>query len=441
MRRSSFTARLRQRKFPPAPLRRWRWQRLSTGLPLAVSMLALPRPALAQEALRHSLAGEAAAEASHLHLRSMPYTIRSGDFRLLATPSLGLDWNDNVNTAQNGQQDDFILRPLLRLNASYPVTQYNLLSLSIGAGYDKYFNHDELSTWRLDSGSVVSFDIYVKDVWINLHDQFQYVQDSRQEAAVAGTAKYGNIDNTAGLSATWDLEDVTLTLSYDHANVISPSSQFQQQDHASELLVGRVGLRLNPRLTTGVEATGSFTAYDQPTLNDNTGYSVGLYGTWQPGDYFQLSPRVGFSAYQFEQTSQTIQTSDLNSWYADLTLRHEITEAVTYSLSAGREVRLGVQSDAIEDWYCRPTISWNVIRDVSLSTSFSYEHGKQGAGNRMGNLTENYDWFGGSVGVNYSVIQKLSLTFNYRFTLRSSDAADRDYEQNVLGMQATYRLQ
>ena len=57
-------------------------------------------PALAQEALRDSLAGDAAAEARKIQLESLPYTIKSGDFRLLVVPSLGLDWNDNVNISK-----------------------------------------------------------------------------------------------------------------------------------------------------------------------------------------------------------------------------------------------------------------------------------------------------------------------------------------------------
>ena len=121
------------------------------------------------------MAGDAAAEARRLQLESMPYTVKAGDFRLLLTPSLGLEWNDNVNTSHTDPEDDFILKPFLQLNASYPVTHYNLLTLSVGAGYDKYFNHDQWSDWRIESGSALSFDIYVKDFWINLHDQFQYV--------------------------------------------------------------------------------------------------------------------------------------------------------------------------------------------------------------------------------------------------------------------------
>ena len=392
-----------------------------------------------QEALRNSLAGEAAAQARKIRLESLPYTVKSGDFRLLAVPSLGLDWNDNVNISKSNPESDFILRPLLQLNASYPISQYNLLSLNVGAGYDKYFNHDRYSTWLLQSGTELSFDIYVKDFWFNLHDRVNYVQDTSQQPALSGTATYATLNNTAGLSATWDLNKLTLSAGYDHQNIISPISQtYESQDGATEMVYARAGLEVYPGVTPGIEGTASFTTYDQMVLNDNNSYSAGVYADWQPGKAFRVQPRVGYTIFQFQHTSTAIQTSDLNSWYADLNLTHQITDAIGYTLDAGHEVQTGIQSDAIEDWYVRPAIRWDIIKHVGLNTSFSYEHGKQGVGNVLGNLSENFDWLGASVGVNYSILKKLSLGLNYRLTLRSSNIANNEYTQNVLGISLTY---
>jgi hypothetical protein len=184
---------------------------------------------------------------------------------------------------------------MVRFNMNYPVTQNSLLNLNVGFGYDKYFQHDELSTWRVDSGSELSYDIYVKDFSINLHDRFQYTQDSASQCAVAGTAQFGTLDNTAGLLVTWDLSDVTMSLGYDHLNVMSPAQQFEYLDRASEMFLGRVGLRVHPRITMGFEATASLTSYDQTVLNDNTGYSAGVYADWQPGSYFRVQPRAGYT--------------------------------------------------------------------------------------------------------------------------------------------------
>ncbi|MGA9778086.1 MAG: outer membrane beta-barrel protein [Verrucomicrobiia bacterium] len=412
---------------------------LRCGCLVAFIMLA-SLPALAQEALRDSLASDAAAEARKVQLESLPYTVKSGDFRLLFVPSLDLSWNDNVNIVKTDPEQDFILSPLVQLNASYPITQYNLLSLNVGAGYEKYFDHDEYSTWFLQSGTELSFDIYVKDFWINLHDRVNYVQDTSQQPALSGTATYATLNNTAGLSVTWDLNKLTFSAGYDHENIISPTSQqYESQDGATEMVYTRAGLEVYPGVTTGIEGTGSFTTYDQMTLNNNNSYSAGVYADWQPGKAFHVQPRVGYTIFQFQHTSQSIQTSDLNSWYADLNLMHQITDAIGYTLDAGHEVQTGIQSDVIEDWYVRPGVHWDIIRNVSLNTSLSYEHGNQGAGNVAGNLVETFDWFTTDVGASYSPMKRLSLGLDYRLTLRSSNVPTGEYTQNMITLSLTYQ--
>jgi hypothetical protein len=404
-------------------------------------MILTTKPAPAQEAMRNSLAGDTAAEARRVQPESLAYTVMTGDLRLRVIPTLGMEANDNINASKDNAESDFILRPALQLGLSYPITQRNLLQFDVTFGYQEYFNHNNLSTWYVQSGSALSFDVAVQDFLINLHDRFSYVQDSAQEAAIAGTAQYGTINNTAGLLVTWDLEDVTLSLGYDHANVMSPATEFQSRDRASELLVGRAGFRLQPRITTGVEATAAFTAYDQMVLNDNRNYSVGVYADWQPGSYFRVQPRAGYTISQFQHTSQSIQTSDLNSWYVDLGVTHDISEIMSYTLSAGHELRLGIQSDAIEDWYFRPTMNWKIVKDLNLQTFFTYEHGNQGAGNVSGNLTETYDWLGCGLGLSYPLMKRLTLGMNYRLTLRSSSTPARGYAQNLVGFHLTYQAQ
>ena len=408
---------------------------------LATAVILTGQLCPAQEALRNSLAGDAAAAARRLQPDSMPYTVKSGDLKLLITPSLGLDWNDNINISTSDAQKDFVLHPLLQLSASYPLTQRNLLELNVGIGYQKYFHHDELSTWSLQSGSGLSFDISVKDFLINLHDRLSFSRDSATEAAVAGTAQFGLINNAAGVLITWDLEDVTFSLGYDHANYISPATQFQSQDRASELFTARVGLKLNPRLTIGVETTAAFTAYDQLVLNNNSSFSAGVYADWQPGSYFRFQPHAGYTVTQFQHTSRSIETTDLGSWYADLTVDHRITEGVSYLLSAGHEVRAGIQSDAVQDWYVRPSVDWKVVKNLSLQTFLTFEHGASGAGNVRGNLTETYDYIGGGLNLSHAITDRFSLALSYRRTIRSSSTSGRGYTQNVAGLQISYRYQ
>jgi hypothetical protein len=411
---------------------------LVAGAGLALIFFVL-MSASAQEALDQSQAGDAAAQARITQSESQPYTIKDGDFKLLVVPSLGLDWNDNINITKTNALSDFILEPRVQLDASYPVSDRNLLSLNLGVGYDEYLDHPGYSTWYLSSDSGLSFDIYVNDFWFNLHDRASYVQDTAQNPQLSGTADYATIVNTAGLSATWDLNQLTLSSGYDHQNTIATTSQYDSQNNAAEMLFAKAGAEVYPGVTPGVEVTTAFTTYQQATLNNNDAYTAGGYVNWQPGSYFSLQSQGGLSTYRFQHTSQSVRTDNLNSWYCGLTITHQPTDAISYTLAAGHEVQLGIQSDATEDWYVRPTIQWNIIKNVSLHTSFSYENGTQGVGNVSGNQTDTFDWMYTEVGASYSVLKKLSLGLNYRLTIRSSSTSNDGYTQNVVGFTLTYQ--
>lgn len=403
--------------------------------------LAATSLAPAQDALRTSLAGDAAAEALNIQFQSMAYTVKDGDFILQVTPSLEADWNDNVKLTKTNPESDVILTPLISLNAMYPISTRNLLTLSIDGGYNDYLDHNELSQWYLGSGSALSFDLFIKDFTINFHDRFYYTQDSANEAAVANTGSYGTFGNTAGLSGTWDLEDVTLTLGYDHKVTESTSSQFDQLDGSSDMVVGQAGLKLLPTLTTGVEGSASFMTYEEALLNDNQQYSIGVYGDWHPGSFLSIKPRVGYTIFDSSQTSASIEGGNLSSWYADLTLTHQATRFLSYSLSVGHEIQAGIESDAIEDTYIRPSATWNIINGVALQSSLFYEHGSEGAGQEASLVESNFDWYGGSLSLSYSPMKRLTISLKYRLTLRSSDVATDEYTQNMVGLQLTYTPQ
>ena len=95
---------------------------------------------------------------------------------------------------------------------------------------------------RVNSDSQLLFDMRVKDFLFDFHDRFSFYEDPSTEAALANTATYGGLQNTAGLAATWDLEKLVLTLGYDHQNSIPSSEQFSYANHASELPLVRAGI-------------------------------------------------------------------------------------------------------------------------------------------------------------------------------------------------------
>jgi len=417
-------------------------------------------PAVAQQALQNMVSEDQAALSRSQHMQSTEsgdYTFKSGDFRMMVSPSVALQYNDNVNLAQTNALDDYIVMPLVGVTASYPLTQQNLLYLDFSVGYNWYLKNPSFSSLSVNSmsGTGLSFDMVVKDLTINLHDQVNYTEGVGQQgggptlsynsgtANVANTATFGTFQNTVGLLGTWDLNQVKLSLGYDHQNIISTSGQFNNIDHSAEIVMARAGFQLHPQVTAGMEATAAFTRYDQQILNNNNQYTVGPYVEYRPGKFFTLTARGGYSYSQFDQTSALIKTSSQGSWYANLSISHAVTDFLTYSFDVGREVQLGAVSDLEEDWYIRPNCTLTIINGLTLSPYFFYEHGNQGTGSTgsiPGYLNGAFDYYGGGITLSHAITGRLSGSLSYQYMSHSSATPNSTYTQNLVALQITYHL-
>ena len=136
-----------------------------------------------------------------------------------------------------------------------------------------------------------------------------------------------------------------------------------------------------------------------------------------------------------------MRTSDVNAWYADLSVTHQVSDAISYSLSVGHELRLGMQANTTEATYFRPNVTWKFIKDVTLQGSISYEHGAQDLIQQAGGVAETYDTYGAMLSLSRPITKKLTASMNYRLTLRSSNAASRGYTQDIVGLLLTYTFQ
>jgi hypothetical protein len=412
-----------------------RWARI-----LSLIFVVVVNSSYGQEGIQNLRALESASASTKLQLEEMDYTFKKGDFRLLLTPSLSFDYNDNISADDTGELDDFVLRPMLGVTMSYPLSQENLLSLNVGIGYDDYLDHNQYDTFRITSGTQLSFDLMVKGIRVNVHDRVNFQQDATQESSLANGGQYGNLNNVAGVLVRYELRDILLSGGYDHANSWSQASAYDSQDRASEILFAQATYQLNRTVGLGLEGTAAFTDYVQPVLNDNTSYSAGLRATWQPSLALRVTSRGGYSLYQFDNTSQFIVTEDLDSYYFDLSLSHAITKSISYGFSVGHETRLAVETDVTEETYLGPNVRFSIFKNVSLNLYASYRFGTQGRETVDGQSTqEDYDWLNVGLGIGWPFAKRFSLGCNYRYTTRLSNFESREYVQNLAGITLTYR--
>jgi hypothetical protein len=390
----------------------------------------------AQEAVRPSLAGEAAAESRRQNIDQIPYNIKVGPVKFRFSMTLGVEYNDNVNLSENDAQDDVIIRPQFNVDALWPITQLNTLKLNLGIGYGIYINHPEYNTNGLlvAPGSQLSFDIFVSDFRINFHDRFSLQQDPVSEVALSNVADYGRFENTVGVSVLWDLNQIVATVGYDHYNFVSTASEFDYLNRNAEQLMASVYYALNTTTGVGVETSAVFNYYDQDVLNDSITYNIGVFAETQITSYLRLRAAVGYQIIQFDEGGTILDTSDADDFYGNLLLSHRINQNITETLALGHETQLGINSNYISLNYIRHTATWNIINRTLLSTELFYED----ADDSGGLFSEHIHRYGGAFTVGYQFTQHLTLGVRYQYTQKDSDQPLRDYRQNRVSVDGTY---
>jgi hypothetical protein len=438
------------------------------ALVLLVSFVGTAPIALAQDAIRPSLAGEAAAEARRQSIDNIPYNLQAGPIKLRFSATLGLEYNDNINLAEDDSftsftpfgpitlttraQSDFILRPQINLNALWPVTQLNTLRLDVGVGYAFYLDHSNYNTdgVLLTPGSQLAFDVFVGDFRINFHDRFSLEQDPVSEVALSNVADYGRFQNSAGVAVLWDLNQAVVTFGYDHYNFIATNSRFDYLDRNADILSASIGFTPTSTITVGLEGSVIDSYYDQNILNDSLTYSAGLFLESQLSSYLRVRVAGGYQNIDFDNTGVVNDPHDLNDFYANLLISHRVNSVLSHNLSLGHETQLGVNSNYVTLNYARHTATWNIVNHTLLSTELFYEDADDSGGTGLLFLpvpgipninpfvAEHIHRYGGAITLGYQLTPHVTLGLRYQYTQKDSDQPLRDYRQNRVALDGTY---
>ncbi|CAN5410663.1 hypothetical protein BH20VER3_BH20VER3_10070 [soil metagenome] len=401
-----------------------------------LSLLLLAPALRAQEAVRPSLAGEAAAEARRQSIEQIPYNLLLGPVRFRFSITTGIEYNDNINLAETNKQSDIIIRPQFNIDAIWPITQLNTLKLDLGLGYGFYLDHPNANTngVLISPGSQLSFDIFVMDWRINIHDRFSLQQDPVAQLQLSNVVDYGRFENTVGVSALWDLNKAVLTFGYDHYTYISTTDTFSYLDRNAEILSLSAYFALTSTTGAGIETSAVYSYYDQNVLNDSVAYSIGPFVETQITNYLKLRAAAGYQFIDFDGGGAVTDASDSSDFYANILLSHRINAAITQSIAAGHESQLGVNSNYVALNYVRHTANWNVINGVLLATELFYEDGDDSGGL----FSEHIQRYGGALTLGYQLTPHITLGLRYQYTQKQSDQPLRDYKQNRVALDGTY---
>lgn len=399
--------------------------------------LLCPLTLSAQEALRYSIAGQDMAELRKRQLENQDFNVKFGSLAMRFDSRLGIEATDNVRASASDPQADLTLRPVLNMFSVWRVSQKNNLTLGLGIGYTKYLRTTDYDNLYISPDTDLSFDVYIGDFIINLHDRFDYSQDVSSDPLVSGTGSLNRFENTAGVQVTWDLNKLLVTAGYDHNTFITTDKQYEHLDHAAELFSASAGLKVSPLVLVGIEAGGGLLDYATVALNrrlqDNQHIAIGPFVSAQLSDYTSIKLGGGYVMYSLDTYGQTNLPTSLDAFYLNLSLQQRIGNLVSHTFSVNRTVQSSISSDLLDVWQIQDRARWNIFRKTGLNTTLSYEHASQNSV-----LGETLDRYGFGVALSRRLTEKMNASLGYQFYLKNSDDANRDYTQNRLVLDVVY---
>ncbi len=372
------------------------------------------------------------------------YGVRDNPITYTLGAGVDFEYNDNIFQTSIAKESDFVIRPQARFAAFWNITDLNTLSFDLVGGYGFYANNSQLNdaflTTGFTPGSRVNLQIFAGDFVITVFDEFNFSNDPLRivtnDNQIVEDSDYGRIVNNLGIEALWDLNALVLTAGYSHLNYWALGDALESQERTTDLISLAARLNVSPATALGLEGTLSWTDYSQNFQNDNNGYSIGPFITWQPTERTRLKLIGGYQVLDYDSGGENLDNEDLSTWYAALNVAQQLSEAFSHSIEVGRESDLGDNTNYTTTTYIRHTGNWEFIRGWIARTNLGYEwlDDSSGAFEADGNQ------FRAGVGLVRQIGNGLSLVLRYDYTDLDLDDPLQSYKRNLINASLYYNF-
>ena len=256
----------------------------------------IPRPSSARQKAQTSIPSLSAGD----------YKVGQVQFRFGA--GLNSEFVDNINQQSGAKTSDATVTASVSMDAIWPVTKLNTLQFHVSVGYPFHLNNSSLDRVNVtvSPDSALSFDVYSGDFRINFHDSFS-IQNDLINTGTNGVAQLPRFTNTIGINVLWDLNEVILTLGYDHLNFTTlgsatsttgtVASNTSDLDHSTDQISASGTYKLSSVALLGLESTWSYSSYPNRSGSDFDAFSVGPFIEYQLTQYTHLYVGGGFRSF------------------------------------------------------------------------------------------------------------------------------------------------
>jgi len=356
-------------------------------------------------------------------------TMRVGKVSFRMAAGLRQEYNDNIGLAPKAREHDFITTPHLTLGMHWPASQLNSLDLILGFAYSKYWRHPSLDTSGIliEPTSMLDFNVYVDDVRINIHDRIGIQQDPIATSQLSNITTFRRLNNTSGISADWDLNQIILTSGYDYTIFRTLDDGYEYLDQNSHEFYGRIGYRYAPQLTFGLLGSYIITDYEREVQNNGRTWSVGGYTDAILSEYLRGGASVSFQGSSFDNNGTIGDTSSFNSVVFTATLNNQLNRWLNHALTLRRYTTLGIGTNFTDVYRVDYSVNAEIVQQVTTALSFYHEWFRDSAGI----LAQKGTRWGVGPTIGYQMTPSTRLTIGYQRTERDANYNLFDYTQNV----------
>ncbi len=373
---------------------------------------------------------------------SHPEQPHLGPVQLTLGAYTGVQFDDNVNTSESNPESDTILRAGIDIGFYLLATEQSELRFSSQVGYATYLSHTRSDTVEIAPGSALAWNVSFDSGSVTLYNQFSYSKQVITVGAIRGLSQLPRFENTAGLRVLWQPSEWQFETGYSHDTYLSDLSAYHYLNRAGEYFFLRGGRRFAEKTQTGVEVSASVVNYELPIQSDNTSCSFGPHLDWQITRFVNASIRGGSTIYAFNSPRSGSSASDLNSYYLNFNLSHELTDFVSHQLTVRRDVNLGFGkgNNYTEQLTAAYSFHWTATRFVGLDSQVIYENGTQPLNGLLFTLRENYQRIGISQSASVQFTDKLSARLSGSHWERISNLKGNNYSENSIALELRYRF-
>jgi len=295
-------------------------------------------------------------------------------------------------------------------------------------------------------GSAISFDIYVADFRINLHDRFSMEQDPVADPSAAGAASLGRFSNTAGVEVLWDGNELIATLGYDHTATIYMEDEAQNVssttgDSIQHLLSASVTAIPVSELFVGVRGNAASTTFEGALRPDVFSAGAGVFLQYQLSANTSIGGDIGYRVFSFDDSPEPVlgtgaesDRENADGFYGILRISNRFNRFYTHSLSAGSDTQLSSFAGVLRSDFVRYNANWTVSPRYVLTMAAAYEWNTESGAL----VSEDSTRLLLESSLSRIFSPKIRGSIYYRFARREADLAGRGYVQNVIGLQMSY---